>query len=310
MLNTAEFEQIYQGMIAGRIPNHAGDVHLSIFYIARDTLNTDKIHLLVSLSKDQQIAYYLAAPSSSFSSVEEFRTEMAVAFPTHPDHRGNGLYWSANGSRATVLEITDERFRLMTNATTVLQDFANAQDLPVYDVSQAEGWRMESTAKTYARFADTFSLLAIKFSAYALIGCLAVSLVASGVQAQLKASAQYQEDQKASEINGLINKVEFTSPLNVQVGRIQKLGATVVRAGGWIEEYELRKGRESFKIAMPEWVTQDYIEVMGKRVVADRDRSANVVYFTMAKPLVPTPSAVPAASTPSAPTTTAPGARP
>jgi hypothetical protein len=280
MLKPAEFEQIHQNMIAGRVPNHRGDVHLSIFMIARDIFDTDKIHMLVSISDDEEAAYYIAAPSASFASIEEFRTSLALAFPSHPGHRGDGIYLVVNGVRAALVEKAGTVFRVMVNSTSVLQDYVKSQPLDVFDVSSEPGWVIESTARTYRRVADKISRTTIKFSLLALGLCVGVSIVAAAVQVQLRASLEAAENSKVGEINGLINKVEFVSPLNRQLGRLQKIGATVVRAGGWIEEYEVRGPRESFRVSMPEWVTQDYIEVLGKDVVAERDRAENVITFT------------------------------
>jgi hypothetical protein len=279
MLNTADFEQFHQNMIAGQIPNHRGDVRQSIFFIARDILNTSHLHLLVSLSLDDSVAYYLAAPSSAFSSIAEFSTAMALAFPRHPGHRGNGAYLSVNGACAVALIKSDATFRLMSNSTAVLQDFIANHELEVHDVSNSAGWPLESTARTYTRYADTFSRRAIKLSAISIALCLMLSLGAALVQAQLKASSEQYDDLKTIQSNGLINKVEFSSLLNMQLGRLQKLGANVVRAGGWIEEYTLKDGNEKFRIAMPEWVTKDYVEAMGGGVIADHDRAASVIMF-------------------------------
>lgn len=276
-LPTGVFEQVYGDMVAGRVPNHEGDVTRSIYYLARENLHTERLHLLTSFSEDGRFAYYFAAPSVNFTSAPGFLTPLAAAFPTHPDHKGDGVYLLSQGSLAVAVEKNGERFRMLFNHAEAMQGVIEDLELPVYDVDEAQPMLMEAMASRYRFFADDLSRKTIKVAA---VVALASSLIGVGamVTDSVLATRLDESSQKATdEINALMTKIEHVSPLSAQLAALQKVSSTVVRAGGWIDEYEMVGDKEKFVVSLPEWVTSDYISALGSSAVADKDPVNNVI---------------------------------
>lgn len=277
MLSLVDFEQIYSGMIAGRVINHSGDVHLTVFYIARGILGTDKIHLLVSLSADQQHAYYFAAPSNVFSSVSGFETPLAAAFPTHPDHRGDGVYMLSSGSLSAAVIKEGEKFRLLTNNTDSLEALVFDLGLPLHAIKDAQPVRMESVDGYYRRLADDFSRRITKISAITAAVAFTIGMGALLANSIFTTKIKSSTETIADGLNSLVLKIDHTSPLSHQLAQVQRISATVVRAGGWIEAYDASNKGQKFLVTLPPWVTQDFITALGAGAMAEHDQENNMI---------------------------------
>ena len=73
-----------------------------------------------------------------------------------------------------------------------------------------------------------------------------------------------------NDLNATLKKLNVQQPLARQISRIQKVSSTVVRSGGWIEVYRMKGDEsESFELVLPSWVSQDYIDALGRDVVTD-----------------------------------------
>jgi hypothetical protein len=73
-----------------------------------------------------------------------------------------------------------------------------------------------------------------------------------------------------NDLNATLTKLSVQQPLARQISRIQKVSATVVRSGGWIEKYQMNgEHSESFELILPSWVSQDYLDSLGRDVVTD-----------------------------------------
>jgi hypothetical protein len=277
MLSAVEFEQIYSGMIAGRVPNHQGDVNLTIFYIARSVLGTDRMHLLTSPSRDGQHAYYFAAASSAFASTGDFETPLAAAFPSHPAHQGDGVYLLSAGSLSAAIIKENEKFRLLTNSTDALEAMIYDTGLPLHNVTDAQPVLMESVTGYYRRAADDLSRKAIKVSAIVVALAFTIgtaSLLANSIfTGKIKSSTQ----KIAADLNSLVLKIDHASPLSYQLAQVQRISATVVKAGGWIDAYDASAKGEKFTVTLPSWVTQDFIAALGPGAAADIDNANNMI---------------------------------
>lgn len=277
MLSLVDFEQTYSSMIAGRVVNHSGDVNLTAFYIARGILGTDKIHLLISLSTDRQFAYYFAAPSNVFASVREFETALAAAFPTHPDHQGDGVYMLSSGSLSAAVIKDGEKFRLLTNNTDSIEALVFDMGLPLYPVKDAQPVKMESVSGYYRRLADDFSRQITKISAAVAAVAFIIGMGALLANSIFTTKITSSTETIANGLNSLVRKIDHASPLSHQLAQVQRISATVVRAGGWIEAYDASDKGEKFVVTLPPWVTQDFITALGAGAIAEADRENNMI---------------------------------
>lgn len=277
MLSIVEFEQIYSGMIAGRVPNHQGDVNLTIFYLARNILGTDKLHLLTSLSEDRQYAYYFAAPSSAFASTPAFSTQLAAAFPMHPAHRGDAAYVLTSGSLSAAVIKEGERFRLLLNSTDSIEALVEDSGLPLFNVESAEPLPMESVTGFYRGLADRLSRKVVRISTVVAACAATTGMVALLATSLFAGTIRSSTEKLAQDLNSLVMKIEHASPLSRQLGQVQRISATVVRAGGWIESYDMTAKGERFAVTLPSWITQDFVAALGPGTAAEIDNANNMI---------------------------------
>ena len=270
------FEQIYQGMLAGILPYHEEDVFQSILYAASNILSTDKVH--VGWYRSGASAYYFAAPSSLFGSVLDFATPLVAAVPGHPSHRGDGAYVITQGKISVAAISANQSFRLMCNETELILEHLADLGLNVYyPEATVSPLAIESAHGRMRRLGDQFSRRVVKVAAIGSAIAFTVAAAASFAETAFNTTVSDANDQNATELNKLVGSLEYSSPLSQQVGEINKLSATVVRAGGWIDAYSVKKGNTSFTVTLPEWVTQDYIKALGDGAVADKDAESNTI---------------------------------
>jgi len=285
-LSPANFDSAYTSMIAGGIPLHSGDVDKTVFMIAQDVLGTAKMHLLVATDPASQMVYYFAAPSAAFTSIAVFATPLAAALPSHPQHRGDGIYFLQDVNLAVAVEKTRDQIRVVANSNEAMADWlAERPETPLYRVEDDEAWAMESIPGAYRRLADGISLRTAKYSSVIAIVSLLVYFIASLGTSIQSAAADKSNQAHMTAINNAVTKIDFVSPMSQQIARMQRVSALVVRAGGWIEEYEVKNGTEKFVLMMPAWITKDYIDALGPRVEADQATEENLVRVSLGVPL-------------------------
>ncbi|EGF30593.1 hypothetical protein IMCC9480_1207 [Oxalobacteraceae bacterium IMCC9480] len=278
ILSPALFDSAYAGMIAGAIPLHSGDIDKSVFMVAQDVLGTARMHLLVAVDRDSSMVFYFAAPSSAFTSLPAFSTPLAAALPGHPQHRGDGIYFLPDVSLSVAVEKTRDHIRLIANTPEVMADWlAGQNERAVYPVEDNEAWAMEAIPAAYRRIADGISLSTSRYSVVVAAIALLVYVGAAIGISVLNASADKSSQAHMKAINNAVTRIDFVSPLSQQLARMQKVSALVVRAGGWIDEYKVRNGDEKFVLMMPAWITRDYVEALGPRVIADQTGDDNLI---------------------------------
>jgi hypothetical protein len=68
-----------------------------------------------------------------------------------------------------------------------------------------------------------------------------------------------------NDLNATLKDLSVQQPLARQISRIQTVSSTVVRSGGWIQSYRLvNEDDESFELVLPSWVSQDYLDSLGR----------------------------------------------
>ncbi|SMP72653.1 hypothetical protein [Noviherbaspirillum suwonense] len=276
-MNKIPLGPIYSTMMAGSVINHSGDVEKSIFLISREVLHTDKLHTLVGLSADGLHAYFFALPSAALHESGKFETPLAAAFPGHPDHKGEGVYLLENEGFSCAIIKDGEKFQALTNKADVVLNYIHDLNLPVHNVEQAKPWALESAVGRYRRMADQFSVRTIKIGAVVTAAAAVIGLGAMVTEGVMAAQLRSDNTKTADQLNSVVMKIEHASPLSRQLAQFQKISSTVVRAGGWIDAYEMKGSNESFTVSLPEWVTQDYINALGTGTRADKDTANNII---------------------------------
>ncbi len=276
-MNKTSLAPIYSAMMAGSVINHSGDVEKSIFLITREVLHTDKLHTLVGLAPDGLHAYFFALPSAALHDTGMFETPLAAALPGHPDHRGEGVYLLERETFSCAVIKDGEKFQCLTNKADVVLNYIHDLNLPVHNVEQAKPWALESAAGRYRRMADQFSARTIKIGAAITVAAAVIGLGAMVTEGVMAAQLKSDNAKTAEQLNSVVMKIEHASPLSRQLAQFQKVSSTVVRAGGWIDAYEMKGNTESFAVSLPEWVTQDYINALGTGTKADKDTANNII---------------------------------
>lgn len=276
-MNKISLGPIYAAMMAGSVVNHSGDVEKSIFLIAREVLHSDRLHTLVSLSPDGLHAYFFALPSAVLHESGMFETPLAAAFPGHPDHKGEGVYLFERETFSCAVIKDGEKFQCITNKADVVIGYVHDLNLPVHNVEQARPWALESAVGKYRRMADQFSVRTIKIGAAITAAAAFIGFGAIVTEGVMAAQLRSDNAKTAEQLNSVVMKIEHASPLSRQLAQLQKVSSTVVRAGGWIDAYEMKGSKESFTVSLPEWVTQDYISGLGTGTRADKDTANNII---------------------------------
>ena len=300
-LSSTNFDSAYGNMIAGAIPLHTGNIDKSVFMVAQDVLGTAKMHLLIDTDVTSRMVYYFAAPSAAFASIPVFSTPLAAALPTHPQHQGDGIYFLQDVNLSVAIEKTRDQLRLIANTTDVMAEWLTEQvELPVYQVDSYQAWTMGSVPAAYRRIADGISLRAAKYSSYVGITALLIYGITSVGISVFNARADKSNESQMNAVNETVSKIDFVSPLSQQVARMQRVSSLVVRAGGWIDEYEVKNGNERFVLMMPAWITRDYIDALGPKVEADQTSDENLVRVSLRAPIpgtAPAPRSLPGKQT-------------
>ena len=301
MMSSSNFEEVFGQMVAGTLPLAAGDPMSSVALVVRDLLGTDAVHAVVAADPKARRVHYFAVPSRVLHSTADLSLPLTAAIPGHPAHEGDGIYVMHNAPVSAAAILRGGEMRLIVNEATLVEAVIAESGLPAYDVGALEaGWRLTSRSSEIQRVADRTSALVAK-------GAGAVAVVAAVAYVSLSASAAWLAAgselatsplQQEAMVRETLNRVQLTSPLTEQLGRLQGLSAVVVRAGGWIDIYQREKGAEHYRVVLPEWVTRDYLAALDPNVRADRngDGTIEVVKGSPGKDGKPGGAAVPVAA--------------
>lgn len=263
----------YLKMIAGTLPDHAqGSVDDSLRMLAQEALGTPQVHYLRSREAVDGSYHYLALPSSAMASEPLPVTPLAAAFPGHPAHQGPGAYVLDLGTYRVAVLFDGELLDLVCNEAELVSEFLAEQTLPVYQLhGEVPAWRFESSHTRQSKLADqlagklTRGSLVLLSAAGLLYGALLS--VEGGLQAKVKAN----DDAASQMLNKALAEIQLGSPLARQMADYQQRTSIAVRAGGWVDAYQVKEGAEHFRMFVPTWITPDYISQLGAGVVADRD---------------------------------------
>lgn len=270
-MHDSDLKQIYVNLIAGRLPVGSGSPLKVVSNQVYAILGTDRLH--IHLHVRNNYVYYFAIESRHLGSHRNFALPFTNVLPDCPGHQGDGIYLYQSPDFSAALVIEAGSVRLMCNTPDVLQDYLLGLELPTYAVSDGVGKHLESVPQAILGVSDKLGVLINRVS----IGVLAVcALVFVGVHATKIVALNMDAPQLnvravENDLNATLNKLSVQQPLAMQLSRIQQVSATVIRSGGWIQRYTMgnHDKKEAFEIMLPSWVSQDYLDQLGRDVVTD-----------------------------------------
>lgn len=262
----------YLKLIAGHLPAHGqGAIDDSLRLLAQEALGTTQIHYVRSVQPSNGRYFYLALPSAALAAELDPKTPLAMAFPGHPQHQGPGVYVLDVGVYKIAAIFDGASLELMANEAELVVDFVAEQTLPVYQVSAASPWRFQSA---FTQRNQTVAKLTESLTKYSLIALALTGLVYGGLaftEGRITAKSKSSQAQLATSLSRAVADIRVGSPLLTMVAQYHQRMSVIVRAGGWLDAYLVKKGEESYRMFAPQWVTPDYITALGEGAKADRD---------------------------------------
>ncbi len=233
-------------------------------------LGTNRLHAY--LAERAGHVYYFAIESSWLSSAPGFNLPFVDVLPDGPLHVGDAIYLMHGADYSVALIIEGGSVRLLCNDQDVLKDYLIGLDLQIVEIEHKGGKPLTSIPQAIQGITERFSSLMMKGSIGVLISASMVFLGAQAASAYTNSQAAIGLNAQAVEndLNATLIKLSVQQPLARQISRIQKVSATVVRSGGWIEKYSMKgEDDESFELILPSWVSQDYLDSLGRDVITD-----------------------------------------
>ncbi len=273
---------IYTNMLAGCVPIGNAEPERVISLICQDILDTTSIHMVFDI-KDGYI-FYMAVPSKYLASHLKFATSLASAFSSHPQHQGDAVYLLKEPPCGYAMIRRGNTLKLLVNQLDILEESIESAELPVIDVSQFSALPMYSIPLLYRNYTDKIANVVSKAAATMLVATTAVMMVSEMGQAVIALAKIDTPEVILQKANQSIRNAKLSQPLSRQITQVQNVSATVVRAGGWIEEYTLKGNEEKFVIALPTWVSKDYLDSLGKGVTTELQEADNLIWVYKGKP--------------------------
>lgn len=259
---------IYANLIAGRLPVGSASAQRVVENHAYALLGTNRLHTW--FVERAGFVYYFAIESRYLASASGFTVPFADALPDAPLHQGDAIYLLSEADFSVAMILEGGNLRLLCSDTDAIKDYLLDIDLQVVEIANRGGKSLKSVPQAIRGISDRVSAWLMKGS----LGVLIISLIGFiGIQVGnvvLKRNNDTSLNAQAveSDLNTTLKDLSVQQPLARQISRIQIVSATVVRSGGWIESYRLlEEDDESFEIVLPSWVSQDYLDSLGRKGV-------------------------------------------
>ncbi|HEY1057505.1 MAG TPA: hypothetical protein VGE55_02105 [Limnobacter sp.] len=269
-MDTGALKTLYSNLIAGRLPVGSGSAVNVVSNHAYAILGTNRLHAVV-YSKAGYV-YFFAVESRWMGSGLNVDIPFVDCLPGKPHHQGDGVYLQQLGDWAAALIIESGNVQFLCNEAEVLEDHLLGLDLPVFNITHTTGEPLRSIPQAILGVTDRISawihkvsLATLAVSALVFVGVHAYGLLSSTWNTQHLNVRAVEND-----LNATLEKISIQQPLAMQLSRLQQVTATVVRSGGWIEKYTIKGDKsEQFEIVLPSWVSQDYLDQLGRDVTTD-----------------------------------------
>jgi hypothetical protein len=265
MEQQANLKTIYSNLIAGRLPVGSGSAQRVVVNHAYALLGTNRLHTY--FIERAGYVYYFAIESGYLASSPEFKLPFIDVLPNCPLHQGDAIYLLHGSDYSVALVLESGSLRLLCNDPEAIKDYLIDLDLQVVEINDRGGKPLASVPQAIQGISDRVSSYLMKGS----IGVLTVSLI-SFVGVQITNTVMSRNNETSlnaraveNDLNATLKDLSVQQPLARQISRIQTVSATVVRSGGWIQSYRLlNEDDESFELVLPSWVSQDYLDSLGR----------------------------------------------
>jgi hypothetical protein len=268
MEKQVNLKTIYSNLIAGRLPVGSASPRRVVENHAYALLGTNRLHTY--FVERAAYVYYFGIESRFLSSTPGFTLPFVDVLPGSPLHQGDAIYLLNGGEFSVALILESGSMRLLCNDPDAVKDYLIDLDLQVIEVTNRGGKPLTSVPQAIRGISDRVSALLMKSSLAVLVLSLLGFLGTQAGSTMLSRSDETLLNAKAveRELNTTLKSLSVQQPLARQISRIQIISATVVRSGGWIQSYRLDgEEDESFEIVLPSWVSQDYLDSLGRKGV-------------------------------------------
>lgn len=264
-------------IIAAAVPFASEDPREAAYNNAAYALDRDDVHMLASV--DGKKVFYVAAASEDFAAHTNAVTPLAAALPGMKGHQGDGAYIAISESGyAVVVRKGDELFSYVGDRQSV-DAFIASHDVPTYSANDAaalpwEGFRLGGMrrAEKAARNVIIFGFIVCVLAMICWIGIASWS-------ANIDDEVQKIHEQAQSSINSSVSQLKNISvqPVLQDIYAMQKIIALTANTGGFVNYFKNEKGEVTWKVELPTFVLNDYIEQFGKGLTLKRDLDKNIL---------------------------------
>lgn len=266
----SETKKIYGQLLAGRLPVGAANANEVVFNHVYGLTGQKNLHAYTHMHGGY--VYFFAVESSALASCPAVYLPFAECLPGKAGFQGDAVYLMVDEGFAISMWIEGSGLRLICNSEEVIQESLQETELPLIKLTDESGPLLSSMPQKVFGISEVFGRWLMRGSLAILV---LSSLTFVGVQtasAVSQANKETQTTEKAVEqkLNETLQQLNVQQPLARQISRVQRVSATAVRAGGWIEAYSLKgEKNETFEVVLPSWVSQDYLDSLGRDVVAE-----------------------------------------
>ncbi len=264
-------------IIAAAVPFGGEDPREAAYNNAAYALDRDDVHLLVSVENKK--VFYIASASEDFAAHLNAVTPLAAALPGMKGHQGDGAYLAISESGyAVVVRKGDELFSYVGDRQSV-DAFIASHDVPTFSANDAaalpwEGFRM-GTVKRAERVARTTILVGFVLSILSFAAWIGFASWSADLDEQIAKMQSQSQTQVASAVNQLKNFT--TQPVLQDIRAMQNIIALTSNTGGIVNYFRIDKGETTWRVELPTFVLNDYIEQFGKGLELRRDTTKNIL---------------------------------
>ncbi|TAH32311.1 MAG: hypothetical protein EYC62_09265 [Alphaproteobacteria bacterium] len=265
-------------IIAAAVPYGNEDPREAAYNNAAYALDRDDVHLLCNIENKK--VFYIAAASEDFSAHMNAVTPLAASLPGMKGHQGDGAYLAISESGyAVVVRKGDELYSYVGDRQSV-DAFIASHDVPTYSANDAaalpwEGFRMGAIKRAEKTARNTI-LIGFVLAVLSFLTWIGFASWSANIDADVDALRQKSQTSISNSVAQLKNI--STQPILQDVYAMQKIIALTSNTGGFVNYFKIEKGGNmSWKVELPTFVLNDYIEQFGKGLVLRRDVDKNVL---------------------------------
>jgi hypothetical protein len=263
-------ERIYTSIVAGTLPSDRKDASSVVTFALLDLLGTENVHVITSYDQERLVVHYLAVPSTELGAAEDMAFPLSLSLPGHPNFRGDGCYLQEGAPISAMVEVKNGVIRYIANESYLIENYVNDLDVPVYKVDDSITgiWRFSSFKSEVLKLTNRVSKILTIVGGIILVIILLLSVIFSflGDMNQSKYDRSQFKTAKEDDLRNyakIISSLDGVSALSLVLYRMQYISSNTIKAGGWINQYAVIDGKESFEIVLPEWISKDYLEPFG-----------------------------------------------